>query len=207
MAAFPTIRERNNQKYVTGMYVKKRTLVSIKEETIWIPDNKTLVHLQFRRFAGCPVCNLHLHRMAKEWPRLQSAGITEVVVFHSTRQELIKYEAGLPFHIIADPEKKLYKAFDVEASPYAVLNPAAFLPILRSVAKTFFNYLKGRQPLPPLKPAGGGLGLPADFLISPEGKILEFRYGRHADDQWSSADVLQLASNHDRLLKGFPVVF
>ncbi len=199
------MKEAYNQKYVTGMYLKKRVLPSIKGGAIQIPNSEGLVHLQFRRFAGCPVCSLHLHRMTQEWPQLQAAGIIEVVVFHSSHEELIKYEADLPFHVIADPEKKLYRAFGVEASLYAILNPLAFFPILRSVANSFVNYLKGRLPFPPLQPAGGSLGLPADFLIAPDGKILEFKYGRHADDQWSVADVLQLASKYLAISKGFEI--
>ncbi|NVB84948.1 MAG: AhpC/TSA family protein, partial [Kofleriaceae bacterium] len=37
-----------------------RCLVSLDGEPIEVPDPARLVHLQFRRFAGCPVCNLHL---------------------------------------------------------------------------------------------------------------------------------------------------
>ena len=48
-----------------------------------IPDPAALVHLQFRRFAGCPVCNLHLRGVAARIDELRRAGIREVAVFHS----------------------------------------------------------------------------------------------------------------------------
>jgi hypothetical protein len=43
-----------------GEAVARRTLISVSGEPISMPDSHRLVHLQFRRFAGCPVCNLHL---------------------------------------------------------------------------------------------------------------------------------------------------
>jgi peroxiredoxin len=207
MVTFVKNREAYNEKYVAGMYVKKRVLTSTKGAAIHIPGSPGIIHLQFRRFAGCPVCNLHLQKMAKEWTQLEAAGITEVIVFHSTREELTKYADDLPFHVIGDPEKKLYKAFGVESSPYAVLHPRAFFPIAHSVFNNFKEYLSGKKPLPPLRPAGGSLGLPADFLIREDGKILEFNYGRHADDQWSVSDVLEFVAKHDCLSKGLGIIF
>ena len=37
---------------------------------------------------------------------------------------------------------------------------------------------------------GGILGLPADFLIAPDGKILAAHYGKHAADQWTMEELL-----------------
>jgi len=47
--------------------------------------------------------------------------------------------------------------------------------------------------LPPLQPPGGRYGLPADFLVDRDGRVLAVRYGEHADDQWSVDDLLALA--------------
>ena len=40
------------------------------------------------------------------------------------------------------------------------------------------------------------LGLPADFLIAPDGRVLAAHYGSHADDQWSLDELLALARTH-----------
>ena len=37
------------------------------------------------------------------------------------------------------------------------------------------------------------LGLPADVLIDPDGRVLAAKYGRYANDQWSVDEVLDLA--------------
>lgn len=42
------------------------------------------------------------------------------------------------------------------------------------------------------------LGLPADFLIDPDGTVAATHYGHHADDQWSVDELLDI----HRLLRG-----
>lgn len=86
-----------------------------------------LTHLQFRRFAGCPVCNYHLLTMARRKPELDAAGIDEVIVFHSSRAEMVKYQGQLPFGCIADPAKRLYRRFGAETSLLALLNPGVLI--------------------------------------------------------------------------------
>ncbi|HEX4559363.1 MAG TPA: AhpC/TSA family protein, partial [Mycobacterium sp.] len=38
------------------------------------------------------------------------------------------------------------------------------------------------------------LGMPADFLIAPDGAVVARKYGEHADDQWSVDELLRLAT-------------
>jgi len=47
--------------------------------------------------------------------------------------------------------------------------------------------------MPPVSPKGGSIGLPADFLIGPDGAVLACKYGDHAYDQWSADELLDLA--------------
>ena len=58
--------------------------------TVQIPDPTRLVHLQLRRFAGCPICNLHLRSFARRHDELVRAGTVEVAVFHSSAEDLAK---------------------------------------------------------------------------------------------------------------------
>lgn len=37
------------------------------------------------------------------------------------------------------------------------------------------------------------LGLPADFLVTPDGALVGVHNGRHADDQWTVDEVLDLS--------------
>src|SRR5204863_10123264 len=90
-------------------------LTATSGQLITIPDTAgNFVHLQLRRFAGCPICNLHLRSLVARHGEIRSHGIREDVVFHSTATELAKYEAELPFPLIADPERELYRRLGVE---------------------------------------------------------------------------------------------
>src|SRR5438128_9426423 len=95
-------------------------------QLVTIPDPEgDFVHLQFRRFAGCPICNLHLRSIVSRYDEIRAHGVREVVVFHSTVAELSKYEVALPFPLIADPERHLYQRFGVEHRPGSLLSGRA----------------------------------------------------------------------------------
>lgn len=175
-----------------GHVIAPRQMAAL-DGMVELPDPHQLVHLQFRRFAGCPVCDLHLHSIAQRHDEIVSARIREVAVFHSGADDLRSFTIELPFSVVADPEKRLYAEFGAEASPRALLNPRAWLPIASGVLRSLGRILRGRQPVTSLHSVGGKLGLPADFLIARDGRILACKYGKHIYDQWSVDDLLAQA--------------
>ncbi|MFJ4549914.1 peroxiredoxin-like family protein [Streptomyces sp. NPDC088817] len=179
-----------------GSTVQERRLTAVSGDQVAVPDPDRLIHLQFRRFAGCPVCNLHLRSVVRRHEEIEAAGVREVVVFHSPADELLPHTADLPFAVVADPDKRLYREFGVESSPRALLDPRAWWPILRAVASGLREVVHGREHLPSTTPHGGRLGLPADFLIAPDGRILATKHGEHAYDQWPVDELLRLAAVH-----------
>lgn len=173
-----------------GDTVEERQLLTVSGAKVSLPDPERLVHLQLRRFAGCPICSLHLHSIVERHEEIERAGICEIVVFHSTTEELRNHISGLPFAVVADPERRLYREFGVEPSPRALLDPRAWPPTLRGLFRSVRAILAKRQPAPANHPLGGRLGLPADFLIDPSGGVLAYKYGSHAYDQWSVDELL-----------------
>lgn len=155
----------------------------------WPPPAQEVTHLQFRRFAGCPICNLHLRRVAQRLPEIEAAGIREVIVFHSTEAELDRYLDELPFVAVADPTRRLYRAIGAETSPLALLHPRLWPSLPRIVVEMARAMGRGRFPL---HPTGGEFGRPADVLLAPDGRVLAAHYGDHADDQWEVDEVLAL---------------
>lgn len=153
--------------------------------TVPIPDATRLVHLQLRRFAGCPICSLHLSSFARRHDELVHAGIVEVVVFHSSAEDLAKVHATQPFAIVPDPERRLYDELGVGTSRLAMANPMVWLAAARAIAM-------GAATHPTVGAADGSFGLPGDFLIDPKGRIVASYHGRHADDQWSVDELLQI---------------
>lgn len=182
-----------NSRLKVGTEIREQCLESIHSKQVRIPDPTRLVHLQFRRFAGCPICDLHLHSIATRHSELAATSVRELIVFHSTAGELRPYCDALPFEVVADPDKRLYAAFGVESGLRALVSPRVWIPILRGVTRSLGQTLRGRTPLPTMTPHGGRLGLPADILIAPSGVILACKYGSHAYDQWSVDEILALA--------------
>ncbi|KYF52628.1 alkyl hydroperoxide reductase [Sorangium cellulosum] len=176
-----------------GAVVTGRELVSVTGVPLRVPDPGLLTHLQFRRFAGCPVCHVHLRSFVHRHDEITAAGVREVVLFHSPADELREHVAGLPFAVVADPDKQLYSELGVESAPRALLDPRAWWPIVRAIALSLPAVIARRQRLPSRDPRGGRLGLPADLLIASDGQVLAAKYGEHVDDQWSVDDLVTLA--------------
>lgn len=164
-----------------GNFVAPRVLESVQGAAISIPPSKRFMHLQFRRFAGCPICNLHLQSYIRRYRELVENQIEEVAVFHSQKSAMLEHQLSAPFPFVADPDKRLYKAFGVETSIMSVLNPRAWPAAVKGL------FTQG-----PGLPSHGEspLGLPADFLIDRAGQIVAVKYGTHASDQWAFDELL-----------------
>jgi peroxiredoxin len=159
------------------------TLESATGEPITLPDPKRLVHLQFRRFVDCPICNTHIAELRRRAREIDAAGIKEVIIFHSSAKSIRSYQKDVPFALVGDPRKALYKEFGVESS-LGFMTLKAFGAGLRGMAHGHLAF----------RVIGGGpLGLPAEFLIAPSGQIKAVKYGRHAYDQWSVDELIALA--------------
>jgi peroxiredoxin len=170
-----------------GDVVRSHELTTIHGNLARIPDPDRLLHLQFRRYAGCPACNVHLRSIARRHGELLAAGISEVVVFHSRRETMLDFQGALPFAAIADPGKKLYAEFGVGTmSPLSAFDPRSWRAVYRALTRS-----------PSLRGAMGKgeahMGLPADFLIGADGAILAVKYGAYVDDHWSVDELLALA--------------
>ena len=161
------------------------TWLATNGTTVTIPDSAgRFVNLQFSRFAGCPICNIHLASYRRKAAELEQAGIRVVVVFHSPTHDVDDLRGDLPFALVADPDRRYFHAFGVGQSPLALFNSRAF-QVLRSEAR------QGRRAQ---RIHGGPFGLPADFVIDPQGSVIAAHYGRHADDTLVVNEVLGLVA-------------
>ena len=70
------------------------------------------------------------------------------------------FTAAFLFDAVADREKRYYCQFGVESS-WSAVSPAAIKAALASILRGSFG----------LKITGSPLGLPAEFLVAPDGRI------------------------------------
>jgi peroxiredoxin len=171
-----------HQRLKPGQQAPHVRATSISGQEVRVPDSKTeFTHIQFERFAGCPVCNLHLHDFIERNAELRAAGIREVVFFHS-KSKFLNDQRQFPFDVLADAERVFYKQYRAESSPLAILSPKAWPDLVRGYRFKFSGI-----------PDSSPFGQPADFLIGRDGKIIDCHYGTYASDQWSVDDVLKIA--------------
>lgn len=171
-------------KYKPGDLFPTTVMEGVTGDAINLPDPKHLVHLQFRRFVDCPICNTHIAEFRKRAREIESAGVKEVIVFHSSPKSIRAYHKDVPFSMVGDPKKLFYKEFGVETS-LGFASPKALGAAMRGISHGHFG----------LRLAGGPLGLPADFMIGLSGRIVAVKYGGHAYDQWSVDELLALAKS------------
>src|SRR6266481_1916184 len=162
-----------NMKFKPGEIVPATTLESVTGGPIKLPDPNRLVHLQFRRFVDCPICNTHIAKLRRRAHEIEAAGIKEVIVFHSSAKSIRSYQKDVPFVLVGDPKKAIYKEFGVKSS-LGFISLMSLGAAMRGVAH-------------------GPFGLPGDFLIAPSGRIKAVKYGTHAYDQWSVDELIALA--------------
>ena len=97
--------------------------------------------------------------------------------------------------VVADPRRDHYGRFGVETGVRSLLDPRSWPGAVRGGGQWLAHHGDPRW-------AGVGesddsthLGLPADFLIDPDGSLAAVHYGAHADDQWSLDELLGYASS------------
>jgi peroxiredoxin len=175
--------EEMTVKFKPGDKLPPTSMEAVTGQSIDLPDAKRLIHLQFRRFVDCPICNTHIAEFRKRAGEIEAAGIKEVIVFHSSPKSIRSYQKDVPFLMVGDPKKVFYKDFGVETS-LGFISLKALGAAIRGMAQGHFA----------LRFTGGGpLGLPADFLIASSGRINAVKYGTDAYDQWSVDELLALA--------------
>jgi peroxiredoxin Q/BCP len=136
---------------------------------------KDYVLVAFMRYAGCPYCNLAIHRLSVEYDMLQQNGCDVVVFVQSNPDEIIKNIYGRhklrpPFPIIADMAKQFYDMYGVKSSKTAFIKQISILPYwLESVGKHGFKQGKLE---------GDHFLVPAMFLIrTKDRQIMTVKYG------------------------------
>ena len=146
------------------------------------------VLLSFFRNAACALCNLRVHHMIRQYPGYTQLGLIMIAVFESPREPMLAYvgRQDAPFPLLADPEARLYNLYGVETSAAklaqtmampetaATVQAAAALgfPLIRETDSNFER-------------------MPADFLIGPDGLLLQAHYANQITDHLPFAVIEQ----------------
>lgn len=143
------------------------------------------IWLVLLRFAGCPFCNLHVHRMITRFADLKAAGVMPLAVFAAPLEDVAEHAGKQtpPFPLLADKDLAVHRLYGANSSVLGALDPRNFSAMLEA------------RSLPALGgPTRGAVTLmPADFLLD-GGKVVEASYGKRASQHLSFEHVLAWAS-------------
>ena len=153
-------------------------------------DTRTLAGraymLSFYRFAGCPFCNLRMHRLVSSHAKF-GGNLELVAVFDSSLENLQRHVAKheAPFPVLADESNQSYKAYRVERSLAGVMRGMIFrFPTL--IKSMFMGNL-------PTTIRGSMTTMPADFLIDGDGVIVKAYYGKDEGDHLPMSEIFEFA--------------
>ena len=152
---------------------------------------KKLLLLAFFRYASCPLCNLRVHELIKNQHALKD-DLDIIAVFQSPPNKIKQYvgKQAIPFHVLPDPEKKLYQLYGVESSwpgfgkAWTIKISQVFDAVLKH------KYLPGTV-------EGEINRIPADFIIGTDNKIIKAYYGNDIGDYLPLVDIFSLIKQHE----------
>jgi peroxiredoxin len=129
---------------------------------------------------------LTTRQFAARYPDFQQRGVEIVKTFRSPVDALRLHVTGphaLPYVLLGDPDRAVYRLFGVDVSWRALLTFRGFFRIRMA-------RLKGARPrLSDMLRDGIG-GSPADFLVGRDGRLLRVHYGVHLADSVTPDEAL-----------------
>jgi len=134
------------------------------------------VILSFFRDASCPFCNLRVYEYSQRFKEWDLLGISVIAVFSSEPEAVKEFVAKQPrpFRTVGDPNLDIYNVYGIGSSLVGFFK-AIFskFDIIRAGFRTGakINVTNSKPFL-----------LPADFLIGPNGKVMDLWYGSDASD-------------------------
>lgn len=158
----------------------------------------THVLLVFLRYASCPMCLLHVRELQQRYSELRDAGIDVIAVFHSPAGNIARHAGrlALPFPVIADPGFALYARYGVGSSWLGLAASAVMPSFYAAFARAMrFGFWGGAID-------GDAARMPADFLLTSEGRVRAAHYGRTIGDHLSLDEVLRIAGAESSALVG-----
>ncbi len=147
------------------------------------------VLLVFLRYAGCPWCNLALHRLTIEYPLLKKSNCEVVAFVQSDSASIMtniykRHAKKPPFYVVSDAKMAIYNKFCIQTSKMAFAKSITKIPSwVHAVKDHGFKQTKLD---------GSFFLVPASFLIqSSRRKILIAKYGNSFYEHETFTDIYE----------------
>jgi hypothetical protein len=158
----------------------QQTLASITDhdgtDLRTLNDRQPLL-LALLRHTGCPFCVEAVHDLAQAQQGIAERGVAIAVVFQThdahLAQQLLQQQGLTNAHLVLDPDRTLYKLFDIKkGTPWQLFGPRVLLRVASVI----------RKGLKPARKSGGSLAqLPGTVLVHKGGIIEQHAHTSQAD--------------------------
>lgn len=149
------------------------------------------VFIGFFRHAGCPFCNLRVHKLTNMHQELKANGLEMIFFFESKEKILLRstfHQEVSPIPLISDPEKEWYDAFGIEDS-----SKKSTVGHITSFARSAIQAKLKGLPMH-LMADGESYGtMPAEFLLDENLIIRKLHYSQKLSDRLELEDLMEFA--------------
>jgi peroxiredoxin len=177
-----------NKKLTAGMKAPNFTYSSISGQSLdfYKTSRGKKAVLYFLRYAGCPICQMKIGEIKRDYDRLRDAGLAVYVVLQSTPESA---KEGLadntpPFTIVCDPREKIFALYGVApGNIFQYLAPSVLVKAMKASSRGFKHGKK----------EGQEMQLPAVFIVSPGETVTYAYYGKNIGDVPDNEVILNAA--------------
>lgn len=139
--------------------------------------------LMFLRYMGCPICQMKIAELKKEFAQFEKRSAQLLVVLQSTPANITPLcaESEIPFTIVCDPKERIFTLYGV--APGSIFGYITPTTITRAIQATRKGFKHGKS-------EGNEKQLPATFIIDKGGNIRYAYYGKNVADVPSTKKLL-----------------
>jgi thioredoxin-dependent peroxiredoxin len=131
--------------------------------------------LMFLRYMGCPICQMKIAELKKEFSQFEKRGVSLLVVLQSAPENISRMisEKEMPFVIVCDAQERLFTLYGVK--PGTIFGYVTPTTIVRAIRATRQGFRHGKY-------EGNEKQLPATFVIDKGRKVKYAHYGKNVAD-------------------------
>jgi peroxiredoxin len=146
---------------------------------------KGTVVLMFLRYMGCPICQMKIAELRRDFDEFAKRKVYLLVVLQSEPASITRLvdKKDIPFEIVCDPKGKLFALYAVRPGTiFGYVTPATIAAVIRSMRRGFRHG----------KYEGNEMQLPAVFVVGADKKIRFAYYGRNVADVPETKRLLEV---------------
>jgi peroxiredoxin len=140
--------------------------------------------LMFLRYVGCPICQMKIAELKRDFNEFKRRRINLLVVLQSSPENIagLVGKDDIPFEIVCDPKGKLFDLYAVRPGTiFGYVTPTTIMAVIRSMTRGFRHG----------KYEGNEMQLPAVFIIGTDKRVTYAYYGRNVADVPETKKLLE----------------